>query len=96
MSKWPQKHNGTNTPHNFDEILNIDVKIDNINGPYKSGIDKRCHLKVRGKEHLVIDIAEVDENLDCAIDNAFQRLKKDMKRSRALQEKCLGEQVVIM
>ena len=65
----------------YDGIQIIDVMIDNINGPHKYGIDKRCHIKVRGKEHLAIDIDEIDEDLDCSIDNAFHRLKC-MLRSR--------------
>ena len=60
----------------FNGIQNIDVKIEDINGPNKSGIDKRCHLKVRGKERLAIDVEEVDEDLHSAIDNAFRRLKQ--------------------
>jgi ribosome-associated translation inhibitor RaiA len=57
-------------------IQDIDVKIEDINGHAKSGMDKRCHLKVRGKERLAIDVDEVDEDIHSAIDNAFRRLKQ--------------------
>jgi ribosome-associated translation inhibitor RaiA len=57
-----------------NRIQDIDVKIEDINGHNKSGMDKRCHLKVRGKERLAIDVEEVDEDLHSAIDNAFRRL----------------------
>lgn len=66
--------------HKYGGIQNIDIKIEDMNGPHKAGIDKRCHLKVRGKEHLAIDIDEIDEDLDCAIDNAFHRLKQVLRR----------------
>lgn len=63
-----------------NDIQNIDVNIEDINGPHKAGIDKRCHLKVRGKERLIIDIDEIDEDLDCAIDKAFHQLKQVLRR----------------
>jgi len=63
----------------YEYIQNIDVKIEDINGPHKSGIDKRCHLKVRGSNHLVMDINDIDEDITYAIDRAFQHLKKSLK-----------------
>jgi len=63
----------------YGNILNIDIKIEDINGPYKSGIDKRCHLKVRGSDHLAIDIDDIDEDITHAIERAFQHLKKLLK-----------------
>lgn len=63
----------------YENIQNIDIKIEDINGPYKAGIDKRCHLKVRGREHLAIDIDNIDEDITCAIDSAFHHLKKVLK-----------------
>lgn len=64
----------------YESIKNIDVKIEDINGPYKAGIDKRCHLKVRGKNHFAIDVDDIDVDVNYAIDNAFRRLKKMLKR----------------
>jgi len=69
----------------YGDIQYIDVKIEDINGPHKAGIDKHCHLKVRGRERLTIDIDEIDEDLDCAIDNAFRHLKQALKNSRTHQ-----------
>jgi len=63
----------------YENIQNIDVKIEDINGPYKAGIDKRCHLKVRGNDHLAIDIDDIDEDVTHAIDRAFHHLKKTLK-----------------
>jgi ribosome-associated translation inhibitor RaiA len=70
-----------------NRIQDIDVKIEDINGPNKSGMDKRCHLKVRGKEHLAIDVEEVDEDVLSAVDNAFRRLKQVllMRTARPVQ-----------
>ena len=68
----------------YEPIKNIDVKIEDINGPHKAGIDKRCHLKVRGINHLAIDVddinSDINSDINYAIDNAFRRLKKILKR----------------
>jgi ribosome-associated translation inhibitor RaiA len=64
----------------YNNIQNIDVKIEDINGPFKTGIDKRCHLKVRGKDHLAIDIDDIDEDITYAIESAFHHLKKILER----------------
>ncbi len=69
----------------YGEIQHIDIKIEDVTGPHKAGIDQRCHLKVRGKEHMAIDIDEIDEDLDCAIDKAFQRLKQLLRRRHLYQ-----------
>lgn len=63
----------------YQNIRRIDVKLEDINGPFKSGIDKRCHLKVRGSDHLCIDIDDVDEDILSAIERAFHHLKKALK-----------------
>ena len=65
----------------YKPIYNIDVKIEDTNDPYKAGIDKRCHLKVRGSNHLSIDIEDIDVDINCAIDNAFYRLKRALERN---------------
>ena len=62
-------------------VKQIDVVIEDINGPYKAGIDKRCHLKVRGSGNLAIDVDKIDSDLYCAIDEAFHRLTCILKRS---------------
>jgi len=64
----------------FETISSIDVKIEDINGPHKAGIDKRCHLKVRGNNHLSIDIEDTNADINYAIDNAFSRLKQTLER----------------
>ena len=72
--------------HNkYKAIQYFDVKIEDINGPYKAGIDKRCHLKIRGHEHLAIDVDKIDSDLYCAIELAFRRLTHLLKRSFAKQ-----------
>jgi ribosome-associated translation inhibitor RaiA len=64
----------------YKPIHDIDVMIDDINGPYKKGTDKRCHLKVRGNNRLTIDIENVDTDVNCAIDNAFHLLRHALQR----------------
>ena len=69
----------------FKSISIIDVKIEDINGPHKSGIDKRCHLKVRGKNNLAFDIDDIDAEINCAIDSAFYHLKSALERYSCLR-----------
>lgn len=74
----------------YENIQNIDVKIEDINGPYKAGIDKRCHLKVRGINHMAIDIDDIDEDITYAIDLAFHHLKEVLKNHPYNKYKRLG------
>jgi len=74
----------------YANIRNIDVIIEDINGPYKAGIDKRCHLKVRGSNHLAIDIDDVDEDISHAIERAFQHLIKLLKTYSCNKKRRLG------
>ena len=55
-------------------ITSIRVIIEDVNGPNKGGIDRRCHLSVRGAHKLDIEIEEIDENCWQAVALAFQRL----------------------
>lgn len=66
----------------YGDIQNIDVMIEGVNGSHKAGIDKHCHLRVRGKEHLAIDADEIDEDLGDAIYQAFHSLYQALRRSR--------------
>ena len=65
--------------YKYKNIQNIEVKIDDVNGPNKAGIDKCCHLKVRGKDQLNIDINNMDGDITCAIDNAFFYLRQTLE-----------------
>ncbi len=69
----------------YEDIQYIDVTIEDINGPHKAGIDKRCHLKVRGKDRLAFDISDINEDITSAIDNAFYHLKKLLERYHSYQ-----------
>jgi len=64
----------------YKSVNKIDIKIEDINGPYKTGIDKRCHLTVRGKDNLAFDIDDIDREINCAVDNAFYLLKKALRK----------------
>ena len=72
----------------FNHIQSIEVYLEDINGPHKGGLDKRCHLKVRGKNHLSIDVTEIKRDLYSAIDKAFTRLTQIIKRK--FSEKSFG------
>ncbi len=63
-------------------IRQMEVTLDDVNGPHKAGIDKCCHLHLRGDDHLVIDIQEMDRELTYAIDQAFARLRQQVQRRK--------------
>jgi len=64
----------------FKDIQTVEVYLEDINGPHKGGFDKRCHLKVRGQNHLSVDVTEIKRDLYSAIDKAFARLIHIIKR----------------
>jgi len=64
----------------FNFIKTIEVYLEDINGPYKGGLDKRCHIKVRRQRRLCVDIIEIKRDLYSAIDDAFSRLIQIIKR----------------
>jgi len=73
----------------YKSIYNIDVKIEDINGPHKAGIDKCCHLKVRGTNNLAFDIYDIDNEINYAIDNAFNHLNQILERHSCLYNRRL-------
>lgn len=73
----------------YKAVNNIDIKIEDINGPNKSGIDKRCHLKVRGNNNLVIDIDDIDTDIDYAIDNSFYHLNQALEKYSCIKSQHL-------
>ena len=74
----------------YTSVNKIDIKIEDINGPNKSGIDKRCHLKVRGKNNLTIDIDDIDTEINCAIDNSFYHLNHALKKHSCIRSQHLN------
>ena len=70
-------------------VNKIDIKIEDINGPNKSGIDKRCHLKVRGNNNLTFDIDDIDTEIDCAIDNSFYHLNQALEKHSCIKNQLL-------
>ncbi len=64
----------------YDDIQDIEIFIDDVNGPDKGGVDKRCHVKVRGVNHLSLDIVKVSRDIYTAIDLAFSRLVQLLKQ----------------
>lgn len=66
----------------FPDVLRVRVVLDDINGPNKAGIDKRCHLLVRGRDHLRIDINEFQDDVWQSVDSAFRQLSIKLARYR--------------
>lgn len=55
---------------------NIDVKIEDVNSPYRTGIDKYCYLRVWEKQRLVIVIDDLDGDPGYSMDQAFCHMNK--------------------
>ena len=72
----------------FHLIQTIEVYLEDVNGPHKGDLYKRCHLKVRGQKRLSVDITEIKRDLYSAIDKAFTRLIEIIKRK--LSGRALG------
>ena len=68
----------------WPDIMRIRIVLDDINGPNKAGIDKRCHLIVRGRHHLRFDIDEHCDDIWQSLHTAFKRLKKKLMQHRRL------------
>ena len=76
--------------NNKYELVNqIEIKIEDINGPNKSGIDKHCHLKVRGNNNLTLDINDIDTEIDNAIDNSFYQLDQALEKQSCIRSQHL-------
>ena len=68
---------------NFMEgLLEIQVVIEDMNGPDKHGIDKRCHVHVRGLHRFRLDVEQVADEISLAIDLTFMQLQARLKRIR--------------
>lgn len=64
----------------FPDVLRLRVVLDDINGPDKAGVDKRCHLMVRGRNHLRIDIEALRDDVLQSVGEAFRRLSAKLAR----------------
>jgi len=64
------------------DVLRVRVVLDDINGPNKAGVDKRCHLMVRGRDHLRMDINELQGDVWQSVDAAFRQLSIKLARCR--------------
>jgi ribosomal subunit interface protein len=66
--------------NNGDKIQKIIVHLSDDNGP-KGGIDKRCHIHVDMKKLPTVVIEDSEENLYTAIDNAYHRAERAVRKS---------------
>ena len=74
------------------DAQDIQVVLEDINGPTKGGVDKHCHIKVRGRERLHLDASATRPELWQAADAAFRRLDRlFVRRERARRPSTEGE-----
>ena len=74
------------------DALDIQVVLEDINGPTKGGVDKHCHIKVRGRQRLHFDASATRPELWQATDAAFRRLDRlFVRRERSRRPSTTGE-----
>ena len=68
------------------ELGTVVVRIGDVNGP-KGGVDKRCHVTVRGKHFAVLSLDELSGDAYSAVDAAMERMGRvvgrEVERTRA-------------
>ena len=71
-------------------VLNATMRIEDVTGPEKHGVDKRCsiEIKLRGGE---VHIKELGEDFYATIDVAIDRMKAVVSKEVAKSKKGIGE-----
>lgn len=64
------------------EVMDMHVVVEGNHCACRQGTDKRCHIKVRGKDRLNLDADVVRADLWQAVDAAFRRLEQLLTRLR--------------
>lgn len=75
----------------FEErVLSATVRVEDVTGPEKQGVDKQCKIDVRmrGSE---LHIDELGDNFTGVINTAMDRLRAAMSREVAKNKRGIGE-----
>ncbi len=60
-------------------VINVDVKLSDINGP-KGGVDKKCQVFIQLKGHASVVVADTQNDMYYAIDRACSRALRTVRR----------------
>lgn len=73
-----------------NRILAATVLLEDITGPHKQAVDKRCRIDVRLKRGLELTIDEVREDIHAALAVALDRLKAAISRKVGQAKRGIG------
>ena len=65
--------------HYAPRLRSVTARVSDVNGP-RGGLDKRCHIEVRGPGFGTACVDAVDPDLYRAVDRAAARLRKQLAR----------------
>lgn len=72
--------------HHGDMIDQIQVRLEDVTGPNKGGVDMSCRITAWLKVHVTVNIEELNRDMRAAIelaaDRADRAIKKHVERSR--------------
>ncbi|HET9932003.1 MAG TPA: HPF/RaiA family ribosome-associated protein [Polyangiaceae bacterium] len=76
-----------------DEVSSVVVRVQDINGP-KGGIDKRCHVTVRGRAMapVVIEAMSADpySAAESGLERAARAVRREIARARGRRDDGFG------
>jgi ribosome-associated translation inhibitor RaiA len=64
-------------------IAAVSVRMDDINGPERGGVDKLCRAVIRLKDNSVLVIEDLGSDMACVIDRVAERIQQTMMRQTA-------------
>jgi len=73
-----------------DRILNATMRLEDVTGPEKHGVDKQCciELKMRTGD---VRIKELGEDFHATIEHAIDRMRASLSRETAKAKRGIGE-----
>ncbi len=80
----------TATTRFSEHILKANVRLEDVTGPDKGGIDKLCSLDVKLRAREIV-IKEQGDDFHAAINTALDRLKTALSRETAKAKRGVGE-----
>lgn len=73
-----------------DRVLNATMRIEDVTGPEKHGVDKQCSIELRLRTGEV-RIKEIGDDFHATIDTALDRMKAALSREAAKAKRGVGE-----
>lgn len=73
-----------------DRILGVTVRLEDVTGPRKQGVDKQCRIDLRIRPVGQIIIQEHASDLQAALLTALDRLKAAISRKTAMRKRGVG------